>query len=92
MAVQNPVTQICGIITIADMKDFSWSHLLQIPIADIKCFVSTLQVSYKINLKNVTDIYFFIISYKILKRNEFLSFTGMNSVFSFLSCPILYIK
>ncbi|KAG8188110.1 hypothetical protein JTE90_029038 [Oedothorax gibbosus] len=43
MAIQNPVTQICGIITIADMKDFSWSHLLSIPISDVKCFVSTLQ-------------------------------------------------
>lgn len=45
MAIQNPVTQVCGIITIADMKDFSWSHLLQIPISDVRCFVSTLQVS-----------------------------------------------
>ncbi|GFQ74767.1 alpha-tocopherol transfer protein [Trichonephila clavata] len=43
MAIKNPVTQICGVITIADMKDFSWSHLLQIQISDVRCFVSTLQ-------------------------------------------------
>ncbi|KFM57145.1 Alpha-tocopherol transfer protein-like protein, partial [Stegodyphus mimosarum] len=43
MAIQNPVTQICGVITIADMKDFSWSHLWQIPVSDVRCFVSTLQ-------------------------------------------------
>ncbi|XP_042903201.1 alpha-tocopherol transfer protein-like [Parasteatoda tepidariorum] len=43
MAIRNPVTQICGTITIADMKDFSWSHLLQIPMNEVRCFINTLQ-------------------------------------------------
>lgn len=53
MAIRNPVTQICGITTIADMKDFSWSHLLQIQISDVRCFVNTLQDCLPIRHKTI---------------------------------------
>ncbi|XP_054717874.1 alpha-tocopherol transfer protein-like isoform X2 [Uloborus diversus] len=43
MAMLNPVTQITGLVTIADMKDFSWSHLFNIPISDVKCFINALE-------------------------------------------------
>ncbi|KFM67270.1 Alpha-tocopherol transfer protein-like protein, partial [Stegodyphus mimosarum] len=41
--MRNPITQVCGLITLADMKGFSWSHFFQITIPKIKCFVDTVQ-------------------------------------------------
>ncbi|GBM43323.1 Alpha-tocopherol transfer protein-like [Araneus ventricosus] len=42
-AVDSEVTQVCGITSIADMKDLSWSHLMYLPLATLKCFVSAVQ-------------------------------------------------
>ncbi|XP_035214775.1 alpha-tocopherol transfer protein-like isoform X3 [Stegodyphus dumicola] len=44
--MRNPITQVCGLITLADMKGFSWSHFFQITIPKIKCFVDTVQIYF----------------------------------------------
>lgn len=100
MALQNPVTQICGVITIADMKDFSWSHLLQIPVNDIRCFVSTLQECLPIRNKAIHIInhssifsFLFAIVKPLLhdKMAQRIYFHGddMNSLYQHLPAEIL---
>ncbi|XP_055945351.1 alpha-tocopherol transfer protein-like isoform X2 [Argiope bruennichi] len=64
-AVDSEVTQICGITSIADMKDFSWSHLMYLPLTKLTCFVSAVQdclpVRHKaIHIVNNPSIFAFV--------------------------------
>ncbi|XP_015924935.1 alpha-tocopherol transfer protein-like [Parasteatoda tepidariorum] len=52
-ALQNPVTQICGIVSIVDFKKFSWSHLFHISPTAINCFVSASQNCFPIRHKAI---------------------------------------
>ncbi|GIY48462.1 alpha-tocopherol transfer protein [Caerostris extrusa] len=99
MALKNPVTQICGIITIADMKDFSWSHLLQIQISDVRCFVSTLQdclpmrhkTTHIINHSSIFSVLFTIIKPLLTEkiRNRIYFHDTVHSLHKHISPEIL---
>ncbi|GIY00208.1 alpha-tocopherol transfer protein-like [Caerostris darwini] len=52
-ALDNPVTQICGITSIVDLKGFSWSHFTHIPLSSIRCFISASQDCFPIRHKAI---------------------------------------
>ncbi|GFT00224.1 alpha-tocopherol transfer protein-like [Nephila pilipes] len=52
-ALDNHVTQICGITSIVDLKNLSWSHLYHTSISSIKCFVSASQDCFPIRHKAI---------------------------------------
>ncbi|CAL1283641.1 unnamed protein product [Larinioides sclopetarius] len=52
-AEDNEITQICGITSITDMKDFSWSHLMYLPLETLKCFVFAVQDCLPVRHKSI---------------------------------------
>ncbi|GFY64679.1 alpha-tocopherol transfer protein-like [Trichonephila inaurata madagascariensis] len=52
-ALDYPVTQICGITSIEDLKNLSWSHLFHTSVSSIKCFVSASQDCFPIRHKAI---------------------------------------
>ncbi|XP_035225600.1 alpha-tocopherol transfer protein-like isoform X3 [Stegodyphus dumicola] len=43
MEMKNPVTQICGMVVLLDLKGFSCSHMFQITSTSLMCFMNTVQ-------------------------------------------------
>ncbi|KFM57149.1 Alpha-tocopherol transfer protein-like protein, partial [Stegodyphus mimosarum] len=96
----NPITQVCGQITLADMKGFSWSHIFQVTIHDIKCFVNTVQdgmpirhkAMHVINNPSIFGIIFGILKpllSKKLKSRIHLHGDNLNSLHQFIPPDIL---
>ncbi|XP_035225599.1 alpha-tocopherol transfer protein-like isoform X2 [Stegodyphus dumicola] len=46
MEMKNPVTQICGMVVLLDLKGFSCSHMFQITSTSLMCFMNTVQVYF----------------------------------------------
>lgn len=80
-ALQNPVTQICGIVSIVDFEGFSWTHLFQMPVSSVKCFVKATQDSFPIRHKAIHVINnpsIFGLLFALIK--PFLTFTIRNRI------------
>ncbi|XP_054714920.1 alpha-tocopherol transfer protein-like isoform X2 [Uloborus diversus] len=45
-SLQNQVTQICGLISIVDLKGLSWSHVRHLHLQNIRCLISSIQIFF----------------------------------------------
>ncbi|XP_054714917.1 alpha-tocopherol transfer protein-like isoform X1 [Uloborus diversus] len=52
-SLQNQVTQICGLISIVDLKGLSWSHVRHLHLQNIRCLISSIQESFPLRHKAI---------------------------------------
>ncbi|XP_035225587.1 alpha-tocopherol transfer protein-like [Stegodyphus dumicola] len=98
--IKNPVTQVCGMVVLIDLKGFSWSHMSQITLKSLKCFIDTVQDGLPVRHKamhiiNNPSIFGTIfntvkpfLSEKIKKRVYFYG-DGLSSLHQFLPPEML---
>lgn len=70
-ALEYPVTQICGITSIVDLKNLSWSHIFHTSLSSIQCFISASQDCFPIRHKAIhviNNTSLFSILFSMIKR------------------------